>query len=283
MVFEKEDTVDIACLNGSLRCRNEAEIIDAMQSPKFRRGCFETMLAVDRQIPLIDLHLNRLQNSADFLNFEIPQVCTKERILRTIEVLYDVYRGEESRFRTRLTVFPSDEDESGWMLYMDPIVLPSKPYRLKLSPHLRESEPIEALRCKRSARDHYLAAYYDAIDDGFDDALMLTIDGYVSETTIANLFWIKNETLYMPSDKCYPLSGVGREVLFESLANDDIPVVEGEYSISEVLESDLVFLINAVRGPVPISAIGNTIKPTQNRVFTKLVDLYWANVMRKIG
>jgi branched-subunit amino acid aminotransferase/4-amino-4-deoxychorismate lyase len=282
MRFMPESELKVASLNGSLRLRNEADVLDALNSPNFRKGCFETMLAADRMLPLIDLHLSRLQKSADYLKFEIPANCTKAKILRTIETLYDIYTGEESRFRARLTIFPQADGSSGWLLYMDPIILPSKPYKLKLSPHLREFEPIEALKCKRSARDHYLAAYYDATDDGFDDALMLTIDGYVSETTIANIFWINGNEVFTPSTKCYPLSGLGQEVLRSAIENTEITIQEGEYSISDVINADLVFIVNAVRGPVPIQKIDDTEKSIKHPIFQIIFDHYWSSVMKLI-
>lgn len=282
MSYMSESELTVASLNGSLRLRNETEVLDAINSPNFRKGCFETMLAADRKLPLIDLHLSRLQKSADYLNFVIPANCTKEKILRTVETLYDIYTGEESRFRARLTIFPQSDGSSGWLLYMDPIILPSKPYKLKLSPHLREFEPIEALKCKRSARDHYLAAYYDAVNDGFDDALMLTIDGYVSETTIANIFWIDENQVFTPSSKCYPLTGLGQEVLRSVIANTEITIKEGEFSITDVINADLVFIVNAVRGLVPIQKIDGTEKSIKHPIFQKMFDQYWSSVMKQI-
>ncbi len=89
---------------------------------------------------------------------------------------------------------------------------------------------------------------------GVDDAVMLDLHGFVSETNATNLFAVKNGGLLTPrADSCLP--GVTRRVVFEIAGARDIPAVERNVSLSELYVADEVFTTGTIGELTPVLEI----------------------------
>src|SRR5699024_4498907 len=66
---------------------------------------------------------------------------------------------------------------------------------------------------------NYIIAANEAAEKGADDALMQTINGKISETTIANIFWIKDEKIFTPSTACDLMPGITRNAVINLAEN----------------------------------------------------------------
>lgn len=99
----------------------------------------------------------------------------------------------------------------------------------------------------------HILALRDAQGRGFDDALLLSSDGALLESTTANVFLVSAGHLRTPAIECGPLEGITRaEVL--SIARDlGIPTTATErLGASDVWTADEVFLTSSVRELVPV-------------------------------
>jgi branched-chain amino acid aminotransferase len=87
-----------------------------------------------------------------------------------------------------------------------------------------------------------------------DDAIMLDVNGFVSETNATNIFMAKNKVLYTPyADSCLP--GITRGIVIE-IANDlKIPLKERNISISEFYNADEVFTSGTMGELTPVFEI----------------------------
>ena len=75
---------------------------------------------------------------------------------------------------------------------------------------------------------------------GVDDAIMLDMNGFVSETNATNLFIVKGGTVLTPTaDACLP--GITRRVVMNLCREHDIPLVERNISLTEVHTADECF------------------------------------------
>lgn len=79
-------------------------------------------------------------------------------------------------------------------------------------------------------------------EKGFDEPLFLDTDGHLLETSIANIYAIKGETIYTPPLSTGLLPGTVRSVLMEHWN-----VLEKMIHISEVSQYDYFFLSGSVR------------------------------------
>jgi branched-subunit amino acid aminotransferase/4-amino-4-deoxychorismate lyase len=117
----------------------------------------------------------------------------------------------------------------------------------------------------------YIRARMEARDQGGEDALMLTTDGYVSETTIANIFWIKNDIIYTPNLECDLLPGITRGILTSIIRDlDGVNLVKGQYRIEKVYESDAAWVCNSLREVRPVESIEDHPLDTEHPVFDQL-------------
>ncbi len=102
---------------------------------------------------------------------------------------------------------------------------------------------------------NYILAAREAAEKNADDALMLTSDGYLSESTIANIFWRYDNTVYTPSEDCDLLPGITRALTMDVLNEFDFPVQTGKFQPEELMKADTVWLCNSIREWYPVSRI----------------------------
>ena len=86
---------------------------------------------------------------------------------------------------------------------------------------------------------------------GVDDALMLDLHGFVSETNATNIFVVKNSTLLTPhADSCLP--GITRATVFETARDEGLRPTEKNISLTEVYTADEVFTTGTMGGLAPV-------------------------------
>lgn len=140
----------------------------------------------------------------------------------------------------------------------DPLKIEMTPLQLDLKPfyHLGiyHKPFVEDLaQYKKSHFDNRLQKLQQAYNLGFDDWIFYNHEGYFLESSICNLFWIKNKTLYTPNPKLPLYFGV-------TIQNIMIAAKQLGYQIEivyekniEVLKSSNVFLCNSLKEIKPVS------------------------------
>ena len=84
-----------------------------------------------------------------------------------------------------------------------------------------------------------------------DAAIMLDIQGFISETNDTNLFIVKNGTVSTPhADSCLP--GLTRKMILDICAENDIPADERNLSLTELYTADEVFTSGTMGELTPI-------------------------------
>ncbi|MCC6408757.1 MAG: aminotransferase class IV, partial [Planctomycetes bacterium] len=85
-----------------------------------------------------------------------------------------------------------------------------------------------------------ILAKIEAENAGVDDALMLDVDGFLSETNATNVFLVRRGELHTPTaDSCLP--GITRATVLELSRKAGIPTFERRISLSEVYAADEMF------------------------------------------
>ena len=155
-----------------------------------------------------------------------------------------------------------------------PPVYPSSGIRL-ITASIRRNPP----QCVDSKIHHNnlinnILAKIEANVAGVDDAVMLDILGYVSETNATNIFTIKKEKLLTPhADSCLP--GITRGVVIETARNADIEVIERNVSLTEIYTADEAFTTGTMGELTPVLEVdGRTIGTGHRPVTDRLRDLY---------
>jgi branched-chain amino acid aminotransferase len=124
----------------------------------------------------------------------------------------------------------------------------------------------------------------EALQNGFDEAIMLSQDGHVSEGSAENIFLVRDGVLITPDVSCNILEGITRDTII-TLARSElhINVVERVVDRSELYAADEVFLCGSAAGIAWVKsadrrAVGNgEIGPVTSR----LANLYEAIIRGK--
>lgn len=122
---------------------------------------------------------------------------------------------------------------------------------------------------------NYILAAREAADKGADDALMQTTEGWVSETTIANIFWIEGNEVYTPSEECDLLPGITRDIVIDIVKkNNRLGIQEGRYPLERLYSAESVAICNSVREVLPVTQINTHKFDTDHPVLNILRQSY---------
>jgi branched-chain amino acid aminotransferase len=127
-----------------------------------------------------------------------------------------------------------------------------KGIRIKTSSYTRHH--VNITMCKAKANGNYMnsmLALQEAIAAGFDEALLLDVDGYVAEGSGENIFVVKNNKLYTP-ELTSALNGITRNTIFNLAEEIGLPVLEKRITRDEVYIADEAFFTGTAAEVTPI-------------------------------
>ena len=133
----------------------------------------------------------------------------------------------------------------------------NKGIRVKVSSYNRHHVNVSLVRAKASG--YYInsiLANQEATADGYDEALLLDTEGFVSEGSGENVFIVKNGKLYTP-DLASCLDGITRDTVI-TLANDlGFEVIQKRITRDEVYCADEAFFSGTAAEITPIRELDN--------------------------
>jgi branched-chain amino acid aminotransferase len=200
----------------------------------------------------IEKHLERLQNSAKIMGLELPKECQDMKsFLKVVKDLVKENRLGESVF-ARATIhvdaLVAGTKSKGLssvlsiFLYEAKSIVPQDGARLKVSPWRRNPDFCIPSRAKvNGGYVNSVLAKQDAIDSGYDDAILLDINGQVSELSAANIFIVRDGKIITPGTAVDILEGINRLTLLEIAKQEKIEVVERAVDMTELYIADEVF------------------------------------------
>ena len=99
-----------------------------------------------------------------------------------------------------------------------------------------------------------ILARAEAVASGADEAIMLDIDGYLSEGAGDNIFLVKERALYTPTLES-ALAGITRATVLDLARESKIPVYETRLTTYDVYTADEIFLTGSGAGIVPVTEV----------------------------
>ncbi|RMD47505.1 MAG: aminodeoxychorismate lyase, partial [Aquificota bacterium] len=153
------------------------------------------------------------------------------------------------------TYFPSMSEKSNLLVIVKPFKpIKDKEVNLIISPFkVHSSDPLLKIKSTNFTRN-ILAKRY-AIEKGAYDAIFRNENDEITETSSANIFWIKGKYLYTPSLDCGLLNGIMRQFVIKKAKEEGFIVVEGRFSIKDLKEADRIFITNSLNGIIKVSSI----------------------------
>jgi branched-chain amino acid aminotransferase len=282
----------IVFLNGEFVKAADARMDFYSQSLHYGYSVFEgirsykTANGVTRIFKAVE-HYDRLQQSADALN--MPYHWTTEQL---IDATYEVLKRNELQdaYIRPVVYAPANmsfvENEKSYIIIevweMQPF-LGDKLLKMMTSTFQRPNP--KAFKIHAKATGHYvnsILASQEAKANGFDEALLLDMDGYVAEGPGANVFYEKDGKLFTPSLGNI-LPGITRATVIEIAEELGIPLEEKLVTVEELKEADAVFYCGTAAEVIGWESLDNTIfpKPWPQTVSKKIQEAYKDMVIEK--
>ncbi len=140
---------------------------------------------------------------------------------------------------------------------------------------------------KAKASGNYLysmLALKDALNSGYDEALILDIDDNVNEGSGENFFMINENSLFTPKDATV-LNGITRQTVMKIAKDLDYEVIEKNISVKEAKMSDEAFFTGTAAEVTPIIQIDDVEinKGTPGPSTKKIQDIYFNIIRGKVS
>ena len=213
-------------------------------------------------------HVVRLFNSAIVLGIEIP--FSQKEIFTAIQLVVRKNKLKECYIRpivflghNQMGLNPNGVDVRvaiaawPWGTYLGDEGI-SRGIRVRISSFTRHHVNITMTRAK--ACGHYvnsILAKTEAVRDGYDEAILLDSQGYVSEGSGENIFLLSKGRLKTPALSCSNLEGITRDSVFDIAKHLKIEVEEGRVTRDELYIADEVFLTGTAAEITPVREIDN--------------------------
>lgn len=259
---------------------------------QYGTGCFEGIrgfwVPEDRELYLLLLreHYERLAVSAKILMMQLPH---------TIDELVEITAElcARNHFETDVYVRPfiyKSAEDIGVRLHNVPDAFAIVPV-----PFTRYLDAAQGLRAGTSSwrraddsaappRAKITGLYVnsalaksEAVANGFDEAIMLSADGHVSEGSAENIFLVKRGVLYTPDPSQNVLEGCTRRAIVEIAQREfGLEVVERAIDRSELYAADEVFFTGTAAGIVHAQSVDHRLvgDGTIGPVARKLAEYY---------
>ncbi len=211
-------------------------------------------------------HYNRLVNSAQIMDFDsFAKDWPFERFEKMMHELVRRNNIQEDAL-VRVTVF-IDEVAAGTRIhglknslsaYVYPLgeVLPRSGINVCVSSWIRNMD--NSIPAKAKINGSYVNAALmknEALQNGFDDAIALDHNGHVAESTVANLFIVRDGKLATPDTSTDILEGITRDSLIEIARKMSLTVEERSIDRTELYKSSEAFICGTSALITPILSI----------------------------
>lgn len=113
--------------------------------------------------------------------------------------------------------------------------------------------------CKAKANGNYMnsmLALREALQDGYDEAMLLDAEGYVAEGSGENIFIVRDGVIYTP-DLTSALDGITRKTIFLLADELGLKIVEKRITRDEVYVADEAFFTGTAAEVTPIREVDN--------------------------
>lgn len=227
--------------------------------------CYDGKSAVFR----LREHVNRLYDSAQIGDIKIPY--SKREISEACKETLRVNQLKEGYIRPIvfigegvMGVYPGDNPIQvaiitwSWGAYLGEGAL-EKGIRVKVSSYTRHH--VNVMMTKAKICGNYVnsvLAKREVMKMGYDEALMLDTEGYVSEASGENIFMVKNEVL-----KTTPLTsilpGITRDAVIQIAKAKKIPLLEERFTRDELYTAQEAFFTGTAAELTPIREVDDRI------------------------
>lgn len=240
--------------NGAFIPSGEPIFSASSRAVRYGDGLFETIRVHNGKLLLSEYHFNRLFSGLKLLKFIIPphftpafisdtilELCKKNSIEKAARIRLAVLRGNGGLY---------DPEDLEPRLLIQSWAVSEHAQQLNekgLITGIFSDAPKSTGNFSQLKSNNYLPYVMGAIharEHALDDVVLLNVNGHICETTISNIYCVKNDTIFTPPLNAGCIDGVMRRYLLNNAGN--FPFTEQAITIDFLMDADEVFLSNAM-------------------------------------
>ncbi len=253
-------------VNGELFPRHEARVSVFDSGFVLGDGVWEGLRLHDGGLPFLAQHLDRLYEGARAIDLDIG--LSREQLIRRI---VDTLRanGMQSDVHIRLMVtrgIKATPHQDPRFIIGDATVVIIPEYKQPLPTTVEQGIRLFTVHVRRGAPDvqdpklnshsklNCILACIQAQKAGYDEALMLDPHGFVSTCNSTHFFIVRRGEVWTSSGD-YCLGGITRANVIRLCRENDIPVYQKNFSLTDVYGAEEAFVTGTFAGVVPACEI----------------------------
>ena len=275
-ILNKENIVDLSKIKGSIWF--DGEIVDWQDATvhllthtlHYGLGVFEGVRAYNTEegpsIFRLEDHTARLFKSAETVSLKIPfsqtQINDAHKQYIKLNNLTEGYIRPMCFYGSEGMGLRADNLEVHcmvaaweWPSYMEPEAR-EKGIKVKLSSYVRQvRNPVSSAKVNGNYV-HSIVALNEALEEGYEEALMLDAEGFIAEGSGENFFIVKDSVLLTP-DLDASLDGITRRTILDLAKELNIKSEIKKLTVEDVLSADEAFFSGTAAEVVPINSLDN--------------------------
>lgn len=271
-------------VNGEYVAAEEARVSAFDHGFLYGDGLFESMTVTNRRIFKFSEHLDRMERSARALKLTLPE--TRERIAGIVKECVrksnvdNVYlRVVVSRGAGYPLLDPRVTDKATLAVLLHDPAPPAETgssYRakgagLRLKTAGVRKVPSESFEARVKSLNYLnnVMARIEAVESGFDEAVLLDVRGFVAEAPGENIFVVKGGVLKTPKAHNV-LDGITRKVVLEIAEQEGIPAEEADLTLYDLYTADECFLTSSFSRVHAVAEVDGRPIPAPGSITTRL-------------
>jgi len=285
------DRDGVIWMDGELVPWREAQVHVLTHTLHYGMGVFEGVRAYKAEqgtaIFRLPEHMRRLYGSAHIMNMPIPwdkdviaeahKTVVRENGLESAYIRPMFFYGSEGMgLRADNLKVHGIVAAWEWGAYLGAENM-EKGIRIKTSSFTRHH--VNITMCKAKANGHYInsmLALNEALTNGYDEAMLLDVDGFVAEGSGENIFIVRGNIIYTP-DLTSALEGITRDTIARFAADEGLELREKRITRDEVYLADEAFFTGTAAEVTPIREVDNRAigNGTRGPVTERLQSMYF--------
>lgn len=227
--------------------KEEATVPISNRGFLFGEGIFRTLRVQDNVVENFLVHHLRILHDCAKLKLEVPEIKPE-----WVKTLVKENQAQTGTWRMKWIVPCTEGRQTELIMTLEPFHTEGRALRLSIFP-LPNTSPTSGFKTL-SYLDHLMILRY-AQEREYDDAISTSLEGYLTEASMGNVFWREGDDFYFPDPSMPFLEGTTITMIKKLCASHGWNVHSVKTKYQDIPDNVQFYLCNALRGIVPVSVI----------------------------